>query len=459
VKTSYSLGARLILGFLLVAAAFSLTTAIFLEYTANHQFREYMEKVRQKKHQEIIRYFEQVYAKEKALKSTSGTEIAEQAMRDGNVVTLLDKEGALLWEMDREMIALHYQMMGHPSGSYEEKEYPLLVEGSVAGIIRIGNFTGIILSPEDMAFRNSLRRGILLASLFGILMAFGLSILLSRKLVAPIKKMKRFADHLRRGDLRARLTEKSGTREMDSLGEGLNYLAKSLENQEELRKELTKDISHELRTPLNTLNALIEAYIDGVMVPTKEHLEECREEILRMADLTRDLERLSDLEGGILRLSPEELNLGNLVCGIARSFEPLCAQKEIALDLSLEGDLFIQADRDKLRQVILNLLSNAVQYTPSGGQIGIRGTRDKTSICLAISDSGVGIGEKDLPRIFERFYRVDKSRSRHSGGAGIGLAIVDRIVQASGWKIYVTSQPGEGSVFTIEFPHPLHALQ
>ncbi len=118
----------------------------------------------------------------------------------------------------------------------------------------------------------------------------------------------------------------------------------------------------------------------------------------------------------------------------------------------MEEDLLIQADRDKLRQVILNLLSNAVQYTPSEGSIGIRGTRCGTSICLAISDSGVGIGEKDLPRIFERFYRIDKSRSRHSGGAGIGLAIVDRIVRASGWKIYVTSRPGEGSIFTVEFP-------
>ncbi len=451
-KDSYSLGTRLILGFLIVAGAFSLTTTIFLEYTANRQFHEYMEKVRQKKHQEILRYFEQVYAKEDTLKSSSGTEIAEQAMRDGNVVTLLDENGTLLWEVEREMVALHYQMMGHPSGLYEEKEYPLRINGSQVGTVRIGNFTGIILSPEDMAFRNSLRRGILLASLFGILIAFCLSILLSRKLVAPIKKMKRFADQLRQGDLRARLTEKSGTREMDSLAEGLNYLAKSLEDQEELRKELTRDISHELRTPLNTLNALIEAYIDGVMAPTAEHLEECREEILRMADLTRDLERLSDLEGGILRLSPEELNLGNLVSGIARSFEPLCAQKEIALDFSLEEDLLIQADRDKLRQVILNLLSNAVQYTPSEGSIGIRGTRCGTSICLAISDSGVGIGEKDLPRIFERFYRIDKSRSRHSGGAGIGLAIVDRIVRASGWKIYVTSRPGEGSIFTVEFP-------
>jgi signal transduction histidine kinase len=425
VKSSYSLGTRLILGFLMVAGAFSLTTTIFLEYTANRQFHKYMEKVRQKKHQEILRYFEQVYAKEDTLKSSSGTEIAEQAMRDGNVVTLLDEKGTLLWEVEREMVALHYQMMGHPSGLYEEKEYPLRINGNQVGTVRIGNFTGIILSPEDMAFRNSLRRGILLASLFGILMAFGLSILLSRKLAAPIKKMKGFADQLRRGDLRARLTEKSGTREMDSLAEGLNYLAKSLEDQEELRKELTRDISHELRTPLNALNALIEAYIDGVMAPTTEHLEECREEILRMADLTRDLERLSNLEGGILRLSPEELNLGSLVCGIARSFEPLCAQKEIALDFSLEEDLLIRADRDKLRQVILNLLSNAVQYTPSGGSIGIRGTRCETSICLAISDSGVGIGEKDLPHIFERFYRIDKSR---------------------------TSRPGEGSIFTVEFP-------
>ncbi|MDO9508490.1 MAG: ATP-binding protein [Thermovirgaceae bacterium] len=449
---SWSLATRLTLGFVLVAVTLSFTVVAVLEFLVNHQFSAYMEENRLKKHDEIVNYFEQVYAKNSSWSEDSGTEISDQAMRDGNVVTLLDGKRKVLWAMDREMVAIHYRMMGHPNTEYEEREYPVLSGGTAVGSVRVGYFSGMILLPEDTAFRDSIREGILVSSLLGVIAAICFSVILSRKLSLPLRRTKELADRIQKGDLSVRITDNFGTKELDSLASGLNFLAQSLQNQEELRKQLTRDISHELRTPLNALNALIEAYIDGIMEPTPENLAGCKEEVLRLATLTRDLECLSDLEGESLSLDPELLDLGDFLRSAARTFSPLCARKGLDLAILVEEDLFLKADGDKLRQVLLNLLSNAVEYTPSGGYIRVEGCRFGDGIRIAVADSGIGIEKKELSHIFERFYRVDKSRSRNSGGTGIGLAIVEKIVKAHGWNIFVESRPGKGSRFIVDTP-------
>jgi len=432
VKRPLPLAARLTLSFILVAALFSATLAVVLELIIDRQFLGYIEEVREKKHGEIVRYFEQIYAKDRSWSADSGTEIAEQAMMDGSVVALLDGDGKVLWSMDREMVELHYRMMGHEGSEYGEREYPVLFSGTRVGSVRVGNFTGAHLSPEDAAFRRSLRRGVPAASAVGVLAAVVLSLFLSRRLSRPLRRTTDLAERLRRGELSVRIRERFGTNELDSLADALNFLAQSLEEQEKLRRQLTRDVSHELRTPLNALNALVEACLDGVMEPTPERLEDCREEIARLVTLTRDLERLSDLEGDVLTLSAERLDLAEA----ARA----------------EEGIFVSADGDKLRQTLVNLLANAVEYTPPGGSITVRAGRDGNRTRLVVSDTGIGMAPEELPRIFERFYRVDRSRSRSSGGSGIGLAIVDRIAAAHGWKILAESEPGRGSVFTVEFP-------
>ena len=451
-KRSFPLAVRLTFSFLLVAGIFSVTLAAVLELLIDRQFRDYMEEVRIRKHAEIVRYFEQLYAKEGSLDEDSGTEIAEQAMMDGNVVALLDRNGGLLWGMDREMVELHYRMMGHPDSVYEEREYPVRFDGSPVGSVRVGNFTGAHLSPGDAAFRKNLRRGVQAASAIGIFASVVLSFFLSRRLARPLRRTKELAERLRRGELSVRIAERFGTSELDSLADALNFLAQSLEEQEKLRRHLTRDISHELRTPLNALNALVEACIDGVMEPTPERLEDCREEIVRLAALTGDLERLSDLEGDMLALSLERLDIAEAARSAVRSFQPLCMRKGVTLEVRAEEQIVVSADGDKLRQVLVNLLSNAVEYTPSGGSILVTAGRRNGRASLSVSDTGIGIPKEELPRIFERFYRVDRSRSRNSGGAGIGLAIVDKIVKAHGWKICAESDPGGGSSFTVEFP-------
>jgi signal transduction histidine kinase len=452
VKRPLPLAARLTLSFILVAALFSATLAVVLELIIDRQFLGYIEEVREKKHGEIVRYFEQIYAKDRSWSADSGTEIAEQAMMDGSVVALLDGDGKVLWSMDREMVELHYRMMGHEGSEYGEREYPVLFSGTRVGSVRVGNFTGAHLSPEDAAFRRSLRRGVPAASAVGVLAAVVLSLFLSRRLSRPLRRTTDLAERLRRGELSVRIRERFGTNELDSLADALNFLAQSLEEQEKLRRQLTRDVSHELRTPLNALNALVEACLDGVMEPTPERLEDCREEIARLVTLTRDLERLSDLEGDVLTLSAERLDLAEAARSAARSFEPLCLRKGVSLEVRAEEGIFVSADGDKLRQTLVNLLANAVEYTPPGGSITVRAFRDGDRTRLAVSDTGIGMAPEELPRIFERFYRVDRSRSRSSGGSGIGLAIVDRIAAAHGWKILAESEPGRGSVFTVEFP-------
>jgi signal transduction histidine kinase len=228
-------------------------------------------------------------------------------------------------------------------------------------------------------------------------------------------------------------------------------MAASLGRQEQYRKHLTADIAHELRTPLTAIRSHLEAMSEGIWEATPERLKGCVDEVKRLNSLVVDLDRLAKLEQENLKLNKLDVDLLEVVETVSGNFEKEADNKGITIDI--EGFSFIiPADKDRLIQVITNLLSNAIKYTWDGGHIHVQVRDEGNNGVVVIEDNGIGIAQKDIPYVFERFYRTDQSRNRKTGGAGIGLTIVKTIVEAHNGKVTVESSQGKGSRFTVLLP-------
>ncbi len=231
----------------------------------------------------------------------------------------------------------------------------------------------------------------------------------------------------------------------------INHLAQALSEQESLRKRLTSDVAHELRTPLSAVSSHLEAMIEGIWEATPERLQSCQEEIKRLGSLVADLQRLANIEDGNLKLSKTRVDLQEIAQTAVRNLESEGMKKQISLSVS-GSPAYADADRERIIQVAMNLLSNALRYTPQNGHIEVETLETEAESILRVKDNGIGIPEQELPYIFERFYRTDKSRNRKTGGTGIGLTIAKSIVESHGGKITVESTVGEGSSFTVLLP-------
>lgn len=228
-------------------------------------------------------------------------------------------------------------------------------------------------------------------------------------------------------------------------------MAASLREQEALRKQMTADIAHELRTPVANVSSYLELMLDGTMEPTPERIENCYQELGRLAALIADLERLEQEETGELVLQKEAVELRDLAERVIGAFATQIQEKDLKSTVTGRQTV-VQADPGRLRQVLVNLISNAMKYTDRGGRIAVEiGERDGCAI-ITVADSGIGIPKEDTERVFERFYRTDKSRARKTGGTGIGLSIARAIVQAHGGTISCESEPGKGSRFEVSLP-------
>jgi signal transduction histidine kinase len=228
-------------------------------------------------------------------------------------------------------------------------------------------------------------------------------------------------------------------------------LASSLDKQDNLKKQLTSDVAHELRTPLTTLRITIEAMMDGILEPSPERLKSNYDEVLRIANIVKYLESLAILEDGNLKLNKTSVDLIDLTKQIIKKLDHQILEKEMVVVIEGKCDS-VSVDESRMTQVLINLLTNAIKYTHSKGNISIEFKETQDDVMVKVSDNGSGISADELPYIFERFYRADKSRNRSTGGSGIGLTIVKGIVEAHGGSIQVQSEVGIGSCFTVFLP-------
>ncbi|MDR2019509.1 MAG: ATP-binding protein [Treponema sp.] len=396
----------------------------------------------------------------------------------GYIVTVEDEKGGIVWDarscdmqectMVLNSIAERMEGRFGLDGSMRKDQFPLQYSGKTIGTVTVETYGPFFYSETESTFLTSINRLLLAATVVLILFSAGVSIALSRAIAQPVNKSAEAARKIARvhsGDIKAeqtviRIEDNYKTRELAELARSINHLAAELEEGERRQRQLSSDVAHELRTPLACLQGNIEAMIDGVYKPDREHLESCHEEILRLTSLVQDLNILAGFEWETIALNKTEFDLARLLYSTAEQFRPQAHEKGIEINLDPgepPGDktFVITADYDRLKQVFINLLSNAVKYTDRGSiTISIKeGEAASARWEVAVADTGIGIPEKDLPRVFERFYRSDKSRSRSTGGAGIGLAIAAAIIRAHGGTISAESGGGKngaaGSVFRI----------
>lgn len=309
--------------------------------------------------------------------------------------------------------------------------------------------------PLSYPFLNSVRNSLIIGAFGATIFAFILSFVLFRMMINPVWKIIETIKGIAKGDYSRRVEIKSND-EMGELGNALNKMAENLENIENMRRELVSNVSHELSTPLTIISGYIEAMSDKVIQgtePLKETLILLKEEVDRLTLMVNDLRKLSLIESSTFKLSFNSLDLEKEVDKVILKFKTKLKERDIILRSEVPSNLpEVKADEDKLSQILINLLDNAHNFSLKGGEIVISTRILNEFIELSISDSGIGINDEDIPHIFERFYRGEKSRSRNTGGTGIGLAIVKELVNAHGGEIKVKKGEKGGSIFSFTLP-------
>lgn len=295
--------------------------------------------------------------------------------------------------------------------------------------------------PHEV-FLQATRTTFIWTSVGAVTLALAASWLLTRRLLAPIRRMGAIAGRIATGDYSQRVDATPGD-EVGELVNAFNQMVYSLQRVEKLRKDLVADVAHELRTPLTNMRGYLEALRDGVLPPSPDQIVSLHEEVLRLVRLVEGLHQLAIADAGIQRLRLDSLNVGTLTTQTLDPFRTRFTQREVRLStISPADDIIARGDHDQLVCVLNNLFENALHYTPPGGEVTVGLREEGPAAVIEVSNTGDGIPPHDLPFIFERFYRGEKSRSREHGGAGIGLSLVKQIVEALGGAVSVESDKG-----------------
>lgn len=457
-----SLKTRLSLSYVTVALVCIALISILTQFLVDRHFREYVQQNREKRNKEIITSIGQQYLGDGTWDMSGLETIGIGALENSLIIKIKDNNGKMLWDAtvhNNGMCQRIIEQMAHNmnsrypgmKGSYEEIPYDIYVRFQHVGTVAIGSYGPFYLSENDLAFINSLNKILLGVGIFSLFFALLFGGIIARRLSSPISRVIKTAQAIARGCFSDRVSVVTNTREISQLTNTINGLAETLEKQEVLRKRLTGDVAHELRTPLATLQSHMEAMIDGIWKPDAGRLKSCHEEIIRINKMVGDLEKLAKFESENLVLDMSRFDVAELIKHILQNFESEYLHKRIAIEFDANEE-WIFADRDKISQVIVNLLSNALKYTPEGGRVTVYITETQESIIIHVKDNGPGISEEDLPFIFERFYRSDQSRNRLTGGSGIGLTIAKAIVEAHNGSIDVQSHLHEGTEVTVSLP-------
>jgi signal transduction histidine kinase len=333
-----------------------------------------------------------------------------------------------------------------------DKGEPIEIDGKIVGTI-LSPPQAVNLSPEERTYLERTNRALWMATGGAVLVALIVGVLLARSLTSPVRALTRATQRMESGELEQRVKIASKD-ELGQLAQAFNQMSNQLAEKDRLRQQMTADIAHELRTPLTVIAGYAESMQEGVLAPTEERLALINHEIEHLQRLVEDLRTLSRADAGELALNRQSVSPAELLKQATATYRHQAEQKQINLSLDIEPDLpNIFVDETRLMQVLSNLVSNAIRHTPENGRISLNGHRHENGwIALKVSDTGPGIAAKDLPHVFERFYRADESRTESDGGSGLGLAIAKAIVEAHGGKIEIESKLGEGTVFTVLLP-------
>lgn len=377
-------------------------------------------------------------------------------VHEGFIISVYDANGDLVWDAQDcdedqcQNVLTEIDTANDKSNILRVETQTLYYDSEPVGTVEIESYGPMFYTSNEAHFIEMLNKLLIVIGVIFALVSAILSIILATKVTKPITEATEAAEKIAEGDWSVRLPENKYARELNDLATSLNGIAISLENGEKWQRQLTRDVAHELRTPLTALQGNLEGMIDGIIEPTQERIEKCHSEVLRLNSLIDDLNQLSLLERDNLKLQMEIGDLSEILETVVSNFKIQAEQKGLQINLVTDAAP-IYADLTRLSQVFVNLVSNAIKYTDYG-EINIFIIEDNDNYIVEVSDTGIGISGNNLSKIFGRLYRADESRSRDTGGSGIGLSIVEKIVIAHGGEINIESEIGIGTTFKISLP-------
>ncbi len=442
-----SLWFRLVVGFAVTLFATLLGVGLYLNRVATREttlFDTDTGEIRAARVEEIVSGY---------LRGRSGQVHLQDAVESagrlyGWRIVVLNRDGTPLADSH---VAAARQEIGETPGS---RNIPVVDEGRKVASLLVESLPQPEEGTEPTASRiaASLNRSLLYAGLVGGLGGIALVALVSGRMLGPVRRLSDAARRLGRGDLNQRVPS-PGRDELGELGRSFNTMASRLQRAEQRRRDLIADVTHELRTPLSNIQGYLEAVKDGLIEPDPGTIDTIAGQTSLLSRLVEDLKVLALAETGSLRLDRRHMSLLPIVHAAIESFAPRALAKDIELTIEAPSHLpAVEIDPERLAQVTANLVENAIVQTPEGGTVRLVVEAGPTLVRVTVEDTGPGIPPDDLKRVFDRFYRVDPSRTRSTGGAGLGLTVAKQLVEAHDGAVQARSTPGIGSQFTYELP-------
>lgn len=384
------------------------------------------------------------------------------ALDDYYIIKVYDKDGEIVWDAENhDMSSCHHVMMQileeisllkneHPE-AFTTAIYPIMQNGGEIGRAEITYYVVGNFGENAAQFLSSLNLILIIVALVSLVAAILVGFFFAGKISKPISRLAFVTEQIADGNYAVRCDTDAQSDELRTLTGSVNHMAEEIEKQERLRRRLTSDVAHELRTPLTNVSSFLEAMSEGVWEATPERLTSCYEEIGRLTEIVSELEKIRQIESENMILERKKFDFKPFAENIVNLFERDMHAKNLSCVMG-DKSMNIYADEGKLKQLLMNLLSNAVKYTHEGGKIEIDWKESESEWTFFVKDNGIGFSQEEASNIFERFYRTDVSRSRGTGGAGIGLTIVKAIAEAHSGTVSAESEPGKGSCFTVTLP-------
>ena len=456
------LNKKLILSLVSLIIIVILSIALSINSVFNKKFEQYIIRNNENEISNIIDSIRSKYVNGK-WELSSIQQIGEDSINKGIFVDLYDKDSNLVWGAMTYNKNMCHMVMGSiennmnyminkNKSNYTEKLFEIKnLDNEIIGNIKIGSYGLLYYMDNDVDFLKEINKVITSIGIVMVLITIFIAILISNNISKPVEVVSNMANLIGGGDYDNKIDYDSNIVEIDMLIKSINNLSSKLEEQENLRKRLTTDISHELRTPLTSIQTHLEAMIDGIWEPDTERLNSVNEEVIRLTNLVNQLQNLAKFDSEKSKLNLAKVNVKNLIMNVVYNNQGKALEKNINIECDLESiDSYL--DKDKISQVIVNLLSNAIRYTNNGGKIFISSYKENNNLKIQFKDNGIGIPKENIKYIFERFYRVDESRSKNTGGIGVGLTIVKSIIDLHQGTIEVRSEVNKGSEFIVMLP-------
>ena len=439
----HSLRLRLILASLVVVLIATGVTAYVASRRTTGEFERYVERRVPADGRRLAYLIGRVYSVNGGWDGVQA-EIEQLGASRGDHIIVVDGTGIVVADSDNQSIGKRRDRRWPPPVA------PLMTAQGSLGELYIFPKRGP--DDPDSIFLSAVNRSVLFGALIAGLAAVAFTLATSSRILKPVEQLTEAARRMEKGDLSVRVDIDSED-EIGQLAHAFNSMAGSLAQQETLRRNLVSDVAHELRTPLTNLRGYLEASRDGLIPPDAALVDNLYEETMLLQRLVLDLQDLAQVDAGQLTLVRISTDLGGLIEQAATMFRPQALEKGVAIVTEVSEDLpVVDVDPERIAQVLRNLVSNAIVHTPAGGTVMLTAQSRGHEVAVTVSDTGIGISPEHLPHVFDRFYRVDRSRTRQTGGAGLGLAIVRQLVVAHGGSVTVDSTPGQGSAFTFTLP-------